>query len=108
VVLGGETMNQLTVNIENWATFRGLDKAQPEKQMLKLIEEVGELAQGLAKDNLDQVIDSIGDVYVVLTILSLQLGLDIDRCVATAFDEIKDRKGKMVNGVFVKESDLHD
>ena len=50
--------------------------------MLKLVEEVGELAQGLAKGNLDQVIDSIGDVYVVLTILSMQMDLDIKDCIA--------------------------
>ena len=56
---------------------KGLDEAQPEKQMLKLVEEVGELAQGLAKGNLDQVIDSIGDVYVVLTILSIMTYTDV-------------------------------
>ena len=76
--------------------------------MLKLMEEVGELAQGLAKDNLDQVVDSIGDVYVVLTILSMQLGLDIRECVEEAYEEIKGRQGRMVNGVFVKQEDLHD
>jgi len=101
-------MNLLTDLIEVWAKDKGLDKAQPEKQMLKLVEEVGELAQGLAKDNLDQVVDSIGDVYVVLTILSMQLGLDIRECVEEAYEEIKGRQGRMVNGVFVKQEDLHD
>lgn len=101
-------MNLLTDLIEDWARNKDLDKAQPEKQMLKLMEEVGELAQGLAKDNLDQVVDSIGDVYVVLTILSMQLGLDIRECVEEAYEEIKGRQGRMVNGVFVKQEDLHD
>ena len=50
--------------------------------------------------------DSIGDMYVVLTILSLQLGLDIEDCVMHAYGEIKDRKGKMIDGIFVKEADL--
>ena len=50
--------------------------------------------------------DSIGDMYVVLTILSLQLGLDIEDCVMHSYGEIKDRKGKLVNGVYVKEADL--
>lgn len=100
------SLNRLTTQIEAWAIDRGLDKAQPEKQMLKLVEEVGEIARGLARADLDQVIDSIGDVYVVLTILSMQLDLDIRDCIAAAYEEIKDRKGEMVNGVFVKESDL--
>lgn len=99
-------LNKLTYLISQWATERKLDEAQPEKQMLKLIEEVGELAQGLAKANLDQVIDSIGDVYVVLTILAMQMDLDIKECIEQAYEEIKNRKGKTVNGVFIKESDL--
>ena len=96
----------ITGQIEQWAIDRGLHTADPSKQMLKLMEEVGELAEGLAKDNPDAVQDAIGDAYVVLTILSMQLGMDIRQCVKTAYDEIKDRKGRMVNGVFVKESDL--
>jgi len=99
-------MNEITAKIKDWAADRGLDTAQPEKQMLKLMEEVGELSQGLAKGNREQVIDSIGDVYVVMTILSEQLNLNIINCVAAAYGEISDRKGKMVNGVFVKEGDL--
>ena len=96
----------ITGQIEQWAIDRGLHNADPSKQMLKLMEEVGELAEGLAKDKPDAVQDAIGDAYVVLTILSMQLGMDIRQCVKMAYDEIKDRKGRMVNGVFVKESDL--
>ena len=66
------------------------------------------MAEGLAKDKPEQVEDSIGDMYVVMTILSLQLGLDIEDCVQKAYNEIKERKGKMINGVFVKESDLKE
>ncbi|MFA1821181.1 MazG-like family protein [Virgibacillus oceani] len=98
----------LTNKIEQWASIRELDRAQPEKQMLKLVEEIGELAEGLAKGNLDKVIDGIGDSYVVLTILSMQLGIDIEECIEAAYEEISDRKGEMVNGVFVKESDLRE
>ena len=104
-----EQMNlglDVTGQIEQWAIDRGLHTADPSKQMLKLMEEVGELAEGLAKDNPDAVQDAIGDAYVVLTILSMQLGMDIRQCVKMAYNEIKDRKGRMVNGVFVKESDL--
>ena len=99
-------LNELTDKIRIWAIERGLDEAQPEKQMLKLVEEIGELAEGLAKGNLDEVIDSIGDSYVVLTILAMQLDLNIEDCIDAAYEEIKDRKGAMKNGVFVKEADL--
>ncbi|WP_373738688.1 MazG-like family protein [Jeotgalibaca porci] len=99
-------MNKITENIEKWAIDRKLDVADPFKQALKLGEEFGELCQGLAKDNQEQVYDSIGDMYVVLTILSKQLGTSIEACSAMAYEEIKDRKGQMINGIFVKESDL--
>lgn len=100
-------LNELTTKIEEWAFERGLTEGDPSKQVLKLGEEFGELCQGMAKNNPDQVKDSIGDMYVVLTILSLQLGLKIEDCIRQAYDEIKDRKGKMINGVFVKEEDLN-
>lgn len=96
----------LTGLIEEWARDRGLDAADPTKQMLKLAEEFGELAEGLAKNKPEQVKDSVGDMYVVLTILSLQLGLNIGECIAGAYAEIKDRKGKLVNGVYIKMEDL--
>ena len=99
-------ITELTARIEEWARERGLDTADPAKQMLKLGEEYGELCQGLAKDRPEQVKDSIGDMYVVMTILSLQLGLDIEDCVMHSYGEIKDRKGKLVNGVYIKEADL--
>lgn len=99
-------LNELTTKIEMWAVERGLDEAEPEKQMLKLVEEIGELAEGLAKGDMDLVIDSVGDSYVVLTILAMQMDLDIRGCIATAYEEIADRKGRTINGVFVKEEDL--
>lgn len=99
-------MQDLTDKIRVWAIMRGLDDADPNKQMLKLMEEVGEIAAALARGDMDKVQDGIGDVQVVLTILSMQIGTSIETCVALAYDEIKDRKGKMLNGVFVKESDL--
>lgn len=101
-----KNLNELTIRIMNWAIDRNLHVADPYKQFIKLSEEKGELAEGLNKNNRDEIIDAIGDMYVVLTILSMQLGLDIINCVDSAYNEIKNRKGKMVNGVFVKESDL--
>ena len=99
-------LDKLTEKIEGWAIDRNLHTADPNKQTIKLGEEFGELCQGLVKGNDDQVIDSIGDMYVVLTILSMQLGIELTDCVKMAYEEIADRKGKMINGVFVKEEDL--
>ncbi len=101
-------MNEITENIKRWAIARNLDSADPNKQILKLGEEFGELCEGMAKNDFPKVIDSIGDMYVVLTILSMQMDLDIYDCVLAAYQEIKDRKGKMINGVYVKEEDLSD
>ena len=94
-------------DILNWAADRNLvSGSTPDKQFLKLVEEVGEIAHGLARDNRKEIIDSIGDVVVVLTILAAQHGMHIEDCIEYAWEEIKDRKGKMIDGVFVKEADL--
>ena len=163
-------LKQLVSNIEQWAEARNLIKGSTqEKQFLKLLEEFGELCGGISKGKLSVIKDSIGDCFVVLTILSAQrgkneirmvlsdfptcitttskeymivellrglntLGININRnvkkpelffdilidficicscfnfnlidCVQAAWDEIKDRKGRMIDGVFVKEEDL--
>jgi len=91
-------------NIEQWAVDRGLHKADPSRQFLKLSEEVGELAASLAKGRDPR--DSLGDVGVVLIILCRQLGWEFEHVLEVAYAEIKERKGKMVNGVFIKEADL--
>lgn len=93
---------------EAWATHRGLDKTNPDKQLIKLVEEIGELAEAHNKGYRDKQIDSIGDIFVVLTIYALQNGLHLDDCVKEAYNTIKNRTGKMVDGVFVKNSDLED
>lgn len=103
---GNYIETDITELIERWAKDREIDKSgNPQAQMVKLMEEVGELAEGIGKGKRNLIIDSIGDIYVVLVVLSLQLGLDIRDCIAMAYNEIKDRKGKMVNGTFVKEED---
>lgn len=99
-------MNKLINKIEEWAITRNLQTAKPKDQALKLMEEVGELADGLNKNNHEKVIDSIGDIVVVLTIMCKQLNTNLKSCVSLAYDEIKDRKGKLINGVWIKEEDL--
>lgn len=158
-------LQKLITNVQQWSIDRGLDKADSKKQMLKLYEEFGELASGLAKGNKEVVKDSIGDVVVVLIILAQQKGvrlisdfelsheniskenvvleaseyigtvsnlvkrnlkceghivylitylqriakdkgLKFEDCLLQAWNEIKDRKGKLIDGVWVKEEDL--
>lgn len=99
-------MQTLVENIEDWAEDKELNDADPNKQMLKVVEEIGELSQGLVKDNREQVIDSIGDAVVTLVILSQQLGLTLEQCTAYAYNEIKGRTGIMKNGTFIKWEDL--
>lgn len=101
-----ENLDILMSKVGQWSADRGLDKADPTKQMLKLFEEIGELAHGMARSDKDKIIDAIGDSLVVIKVLTMQLDLDITECLQLAYNEIKDRKGKMVNGVFVKEEDL--
>jgi NTP pyrophosphatase (non-canonical NTP hydrolase) len=96
---------QTTSLIKQWAIDRGLDKADANRQMLKLVEEVGELAAAMARNNRDNEVDAIGDIYVVLTILSMQLGYDVETCIQKAYDVIKLRTGRMVNGVFIKNNE---
>ena len=92
--------------IEQWATDRNLHTADPNKQMLKLMEETGELASAMARSNDALTKDAVGDIVVVLTVLCTQLNISVEECIQIAYEEIKDRKGKMVNGVFIKEADL--
>ncbi|EJV6891195.1 MULTISPECIES: MazG-like family protein [Bacteria] len=101
-------MNELVKLVEKWAREKNLDIAEPEKQMLKVVEEVGEVAAALARNNKNDLRDGIGDVVVTLVILAMQNDMDLYECLNQAYNEIKDRKGKNVNGVFVKESDLND
>ncbi|WP_425539430.1 MazG-like family protein [Microaceticoccus formicicus] len=99
-------LNYLIEKIKDWAIDRNLHTGDPAGQINKLFEEGGEIAKAFNKQNTEDLKDGIGDVIVVLTVLSLQLNLDITECVKLAYEEIKDRRGKLINGVFVKESDL--
>ena len=166
-------MQQLIKNIEQWAEDRNLIKGStPKKQLIKLMEEFGELCSGVSKNKIDVVKDSIGNCFVVLTIMNAQCrneatetnanqshlleptghfransmdesllrtaakigdfasktakpddwdvnslsnylfliskmaNLDFLDCVHHAYEQIRDRKGRMIDGVFVKEGDL--
>lgn len=96
--------NSIFTRIREWARERGIFKEGDTKtQYIKLQEECGELAQALLKDKQEDVIDSIGDIVVVLTNLAYLRGVDIELCIEAAYNEIKNRKGKMINNTFVKD-----
>ena len=98
-------MQELINKVKQWAYDRNLVEGSDAKnQFHKLIQECGELSDSICKQK--DASDDIGDILVVLIIMCEQLNLDINECLAVAYDDIKDRKGKMVDGVFVKESDL--
>jgi NTP pyrophosphatase (non-canonical NTP hydrolase) len=101
------TMTEKRKKVINWANERNLIHEENAKtQFIKLVEEVGEMGKSLLKNNKEQLKDDFGDVQIVLIILAEQLGIDLDECLELAYNEIKDRKGKMIGGSFVKQSDL--
>lgn len=94
-------------NVEQWAVDRNLVVGSTlDKQLIKLREEVDEIEDALEENDREALIDAIGDCTVVLTILAMQAGYSLDYCYRQAYEEIKNRKGKMHNGIFVKEQDF--
>ena len=90
--------------IRKWASNRGLYKdGDPKTQALKLVEEVGETCKAILKSDQAEIEDGIGDCVVVLTNLAHLCNTDIEHCIELAYNEIKDRKGKMDNGTFKKD-----
>ena len=93
-------------NIRQWANDRGIyDKGDTKTQLIKLQEEMGELAKATLEKDQEEVIDAIGDMVVVLTNLAHLNNVNIETCIATAYNVIAKRKGKMINGTFVKDAD---
>ena len=101
-------MTNLFHRIREWAEARNLIAGSDSfRQLAKLVEETGELAADISRGRpRRRIADSIGDCVVVLTILAAQQGLKIEDCIAQAYKEIKDRRGVMRYGVFVKEDDV--
>ena len=76
----------------------------PLGQWQKTIEECVELNEAIINEDIPAIRDAIGDVIVCLVMQAYMHHLDIDNCVEAAWNEIKDRKGRMQNGIFVKET----
>lgn len=91
--------------IREWAKDKGIyEKGDPKTQYIKLMEEMGELAMSLLKNDDAEFQDAIGDCVVVLTNLAKLKGYDIEQCINGSYDIIAKRKGQMINGTFVKEA----
>jgi len=91
--------------IVSWHVTRNLIHGSTDKdQVLKLIQEVGELSDSICKEQ--SPIDDIGDIMVVLINIIVRNGLTVTDCLNHAYNDIKDRKGKMIDGIFVKEGDM--
>jgi len=90
--------------IREWADERGLyENGDTKTQALKLVEEVGETCRAILKEDFEEVVDGIGDCVVVLVNLAELQGVSIEACIEAAYEEIKGRKGKMVNGTYKKD-----
>lgn len=124
-IIKGNDMQELIDNVLEWAKERNIiEGSTAAKQLEKTAAELIELAIAVGRDDMhtelgmaekdswdlekcsNDIADGIGDVLVTLIIVTEQTGLDIEDCLACAYNQIKDRKGKMIDGKFVKEEDL--
>ena len=98
-------LEELVNKIAQWHRDRNLiDGSTDKDQYMKLIQEAGELSDNICKGR--DISDDIGDMMVVLINIATRNNLTITECLDAAYNDIKDRKGRMVDGVFVKEADL--
>lgn len=95
-------MNELINKVNQWHHDRNLIEGSTDKdQYLKLLEEVFELQTNIMKGR--PIIDDIGDIMVVLINIAERNGLSLEQCLEHAYNDIKDRKGRMIEGIFVKD-----
>ena len=109
---------ELKQKIVQWGQDRNIfEFSTPIKQLHKTQEELDETMQALVQfadaktdkakqDALEEVIDGIGDMGVTLLMLCHKMDVDFVECLASAYDVIKDRRGRVINGLFVKEESL--
>lgn len=95
--------DDLVRQVKEWGREKGLD--DPKAQLNKVIEEVGEIAHEITRNqNGPELVDAIGDTLVTVIILADILGYDPFVCLTAAYNAIKDRKGVTENGTFVREN----
>ncbi|ASN72787.1 hypothetical protein 7F16_10 [uncultured Caudovirales phage] len=101
------TLDQLVEQVQQWSIDKDLHNGNSDRQALKFYEEAGEVASALSRGKMDALKDGIGDTVVTLIILAQQHDMTLQECLQYAYDEIKGRKGRTINGTFIKESDLN-
>ena len=98
------TFDKLIENVTEWANERDiLKQANAPKQLIKIMEELGETSAALLKNNESELKDGIGDILVTVIIFAQQCGYTPTECLEAAYNEIKHRTGKTVGGVFIKD-----
>ncbi len=103
------TYQDLEAYVEEWAEEKGiLAKATPLAQAHKTMEECLELAEAVRKDDMPEIIDALGDILVTIIIQAKMQGVSLEDCLDSAYQVIAKRKGRMVDGVFIKEALPHD
>lgn len=95
-------MNELIEKVNMWFEDRNLIAGSTDKdQILKLVQELGELSDHACKG--EDIKDDLGDMLVVMLNIMKRNDYTIEECLQIAYNDIKDRKGKMIDGIFVKE-----
>ena len=95
-------MEELISKVKQWHQDRNLiDGSDDKSQTLKLLQELGELSDSVCKGQ--SILDDIGDMLVVMINLCERNKITLEECLVVAYNDIKWRKGKMIDGVFVKE-----
>jgi NTP pyrophosphatase (non-canonical NTP hydrolase) len=103
-------MNELIEKVRQWGVEKNIIGINGEgtryKQSDKMIEEAAETHHAVTTENLAEVKDGIGDVVVTLILLADMYDLTLEECLQEAYNVISKRTGKVINGTFVKSSDL--
>lgn len=105
VYRGGTNAIPAFSKVRAWASNRGIyEKGDVKTQLIKLYEEAGETSKAILNEDRKETIDGIGDMATVLINLAHLAGTSLEECLDAAWNEIKNRKGKMENGTFIKET----
>ncbi len=100
-------IDKLVIDIEKWHKDRKITiNGNSLTQTVKLGEEFGELCSGIVREDKRLISDSLGDMFVVMVAIAKLEKLDLEDCIQTAYDEIKDRKGHMNSfGNYIKDNE---
>ena len=98
-------LDKLVLRVEQWHEDRNLiDGSDDKSQVMKLMQELGELSDSVCKGKC--IKDDIGDMLVVMLNICKRNEITLLECLDVAYGDIRDRRGRMIDGVFVKEDDL--